>query len=212
MFPSLSPRTLMSTEPWRLNVLQPMILRHIGCKHGKSLVDIFLFRHKNHLYIISTFNIKVHSVLYSYGPFALILVCNILLIYEFRRKGMALNSQSANFPTSIPRTSSKIANKKKSSMNRTVILITMLFIIMTGPGAVISLLYNKLLALDFGKSIIYLGSAFEMSYHAFSLIILFLTNKKFSNEIKKLIRGEFTLFRSSRAQSTASWLTKKKYE
>ena len=72
-------------------------------------------------------------------------------------------------------------------MNKTVILITFLFIIMTGPGAVVSLLYDKLLGFENGRIIISFGAAFEMSYHAYSLLILYSTNKKFSNHLKRFL-------------------------
>lgn len=72
-------------------------------------------------------------------------------------------------------------------MNITVILITLLFIGMTCPSAVVSIYYNDLIVSDTGFILILIGNGIGFGYHAFNFIALFCSNTKFSSELKILM-------------------------
>ncbi len=72
-------------------------------------------------------------------------------------------------------------------MNRTVISMTLMYIIMTIPGTLVSIYYGKLVQNDWGTFILYLGDSVDNTYHGLNFIILLITNKKFLNEAKNII-------------------------
>ena len=68
----------------------------------------------------------------------------------------------------------------------TVILLSLLFIVLTSPGAFISQYYDVLIISYTGKIILFSGDCISFSFHALSIIILSLTNKRFLNKLKTL--------------------------
>ena len=121
-------------------------------------------------------------------PFCLLAIANISLIVTFSQRKTTATSSSMN-------------QKKKNTMNQTVIIITLLFIIMTGPGSIVAIFYNLLLQTETGVTIIYLGDSIEFSYHSYSLLILYFTNSKFSNELKRLFGLKMVQFSESLSAS-----------
>ena len=116
---------------------------------------------------------KVHSFLYSFIPFTLIAILNVLLLLhlnELRKNSAGL----ANSPLAL----------QQMSINITILVITILFIVFTFPGAVISQFYSALVVSENGNIVIYVGDCFTFSYHAFTIIILSFTNKEFSRKLK----------------------------
>lgn len=79
-------------------------------------------------------------------------------------------------------------------MNITVIIMTLLFILFTGPGAVVSLFYNSLKRTYPGKVVLFFGDSLQFSYHALNFVIVLLTNKKFSNIFFKLVVSKKDLY------------------
>ena len=71
-------------------------------------------------------------------------------------------------------------------MNRTVVFVTLLFILLTGPGAVISAMFSYILSLPYGLLLIVFVDSIAFSYHAYGLIILYKTNKKFANHLRSV--------------------------
>lgn len=80
----------------------------------------------------------------------------------------------------------KSIKKKKSSANKTVISLTVLFIIMTSPLAFVANYYTVLIQTYSGKLIISIGDCLSFSFHCLSIIILMVTNKRFYREMKTL--------------------------
>ena len=119
---------------------------------------------------------KVHSFLYSFIPFSLIAILNILLLMHLnglrnaRKEGALL----ADSPLS----------RKQMTINVTIMIITILFIVFTSPGAVISQFYSTLIMTETGTALIFLGDCITFSYHAFTIIILCLSNKEFLRKLK----------------------------
>ena len=68
----------------------------------------------------------------------------------------------------------------------TVILLSLLFIVLTSPSAVISQFYDVLIISYTGKIILFSGDCISFSFHAFSIIILSFTNKRFFNKLKTI--------------------------
>ena len=88
------------------------------------------------------------------------------------------NKNHSNFTTS---------KNKEIKMSISVIAITILFIVCTLPTASISFVYEKLYSTDYGQLCILLCNILTYTYQASNLIILYLTNKQFSVELKSII-------------------------
>lgn len=65
-----------------------------------------------------------------------------------------------------------------------ILVMTFLFIIATSPGAIISQFYSVLVRSETGLVILLAGDDITFSYHAFTFIILYFTNKEFLRRIK----------------------------
>ena len=116
----------------------------------------------------------MYSTFYSYAPFAILLVVNLGLIAFIQQRSF---SASATSETSHH-------NSRRSAINRTIIIVTALFFILTGPEALGVIFLKQLLSLSYGQTILFLLDNICFSYHAFSIFILYFTNSKFSNELK----------------------------
>lgn len=76
------------------------------------------------------------------------------------------------------------ANRKQLLINVCVIVMTLLFIVFTSPGAVCSQFYNSLVISYTGNIILFASDCFAFSYHAFHIIILCVSNKQFFRKFK----------------------------
>jgi hypothetical protein len=63
--------------------------------------------------------------------------------------------------------------------------MTLLFILLTGPDAVCSMLYSQIIKLPNGELIIILLDCITFSYHALNILVLSLSNKEFLRKLKK---------------------------
>ena len=125
--------------------------------------------------------IKVHSYLYSFVPFGVLLVVNVLLIRVMRQKIRDLAG------------SSFISKKRQFSISLSVMLMTVLFILFTCPSAICSQLINYLITSYRGQLILSGFGCFSFSYHAFNLVILCSLNKHFYKIFKEeLVCGKTT--------------------
>ena len=124
--------------------------------------------------------------MYSYVPFSLLALANFLLIFSLRNRGKigASSHQASTANNSSSANNSK--SSKEKSMNRTVIIITLLFIALTCPGAIGSIYYNSLVRTKVGQLILFFLDSLTFSYHGLNFIILLLTNKKFEAEFKAI--------------------------
>ena len=105
--------------------------------------------------------------MYSFVPFGVLLIVNVLLIRAMRQKIRDLAG------------SSFISKKKQLSISLSVMLMTLLFILFTMPSAIGTLLVNTLLTTHDGKLILFCFGCFSFTYHAFNLVILCRFNKHF---------------------------------
>jgi hypothetical protein len=120
---------------------------------------------------------KVHSFLYSFIPFVLLAIINLLLIINLRQK------QRAN----MENTNSSVDNKTQLQINLSVIIMTILFIVFTCPSAIASQYYNVLVTSFNGNIILFSMDCFAFSYHALNIIILCFTNKQFTRKLLQII-------------------------
>ena len=109
--------------------------------------------------------------MYSFVPFGLLFLVNILLTVDLR--------QNTRYLTTM-------ASKRRSqlSMNVSVVIMTILFIVFTCPGAVCSQFYNVLVTTHTGNIILFVSDCFAFSYHALNTIVLCATNKDFMRKFK----------------------------
>ena len=82
----------------------------------------------------------------------------------------------------------EIKDSKKKSLTYTVLIITVLFILLTLPDNILSLILTVLLAEDYGIALLYSCDCLAFSYHGLHFLILVLSNKKFSSEFKVIFR------------------------
>ena len=115
----------------------------------------------------------IHSVLYSFLPFLLLIIINIFLIIDLQEKKKSITDLNLR------------NNKRKEiSINLTIILMTILFILFTSPSAICSQFYGKLIKSYNGTIILYVSDCIAFSYHALNIIILCLVNKSFLRRLK----------------------------
>ena len=115
--------------------------------------------------------------MYSFIPFVLLAIINLLLINNLRQK------QRAN----MENTNSSVDNKKQLQINLSVIIMTLLFFVFTSPGAIASQYYNVLVTSFNGNIILFSMDCFAFSYHALNIIILCFTNKQFTRKLLRII-------------------------
>ena len=118
-------------------------------------------------------NKKVHSYLYSFIPFALLTVTNLLLIINLKKKS-TVSVQNSQL------------SKNQASINMSVIMLTFLFIVFTCPSAIASQYYNVLVMTFGGNVFLSTAGCLAFTYHALNIIILCLSNKEFMRKIIKL--------------------------
>ena len=94
------------------------------------------------------------------------------------------------------RTASTVATsanrqENQKSLHKTVVSLTVLFIVMTLPGAVVtSVLYAYLeMHGDLGKLLITICDCISFSFHVLNFLILLLTNKRFLKVVKTSIKS-----------------------
>lgn len=109
--------------------------------------------------------------MYSYIPFLILAIVNALLIYEFKNRQVQAVENEA-------------IRRRRRAMNRTIIFITVFFILLTSPGAIATNLYSYLLTKSYGQLVIQLFGRFSSSYHAFGPVILYFTNQKFAQKLR----------------------------
>ena len=114
----------------------------------------------------------VHSILYSYLPFILLAIANILLIACLHK----------NNKSSVSR--SETQERKHRSITITIISVTLLFIVLTGTGAVVNFFIADLIQTYTGNVVIVLGDTLCFSFHSLNIISLLITNKRFRDEFR----------------------------
>ena len=116
---------------------------------------------------------QVHAVLYSYLPAFTLLLTNARLIFKF-------NS------TSNTTIQNEHTRKRNSSVNRTVVFSTILFLVMTLPGAITTTITSDLDQQNYFTLILVLIS-FSSSYHAYDALFLYFTNPRFAEQLKSIL-------------------------
>ena len=76
---------------------------------------------------------------------------------------------------------------KNESMNRTIITVTMLFLVVTLPTAYVSFFFADMIKTDLGYFLIVLFNCVTFSYHGLYFFLLLLSNNKFKREFFKLL-------------------------
>jgi len=86
------------------------------------------------------------------------------------------------------------------SINITILVITILFIVLTLSGAEISQLYSALVVSENGNVVIYVGGCFTFSFIMRLQSLFLATNKEFSRKLKYLqsVINKFTSFNLSK--------------
>ena len=124
----------------------------------------------------------------------LLLIINVSLIYKVYFKNKILETEEK-------------ARTKKKRMSITVCFITLLFIVLTLPGAVVSgYFYLDLINDQIGSLILVTCDNISFSYHSFNFFFLLISNKKIFKESKRLFNN--LLDRGSNIDSKKTSTTK----
>ena len=75
--------------------------------------------------------------------------------------------------------------KNQLSINFSVILMTILFIVFTSAGAVCSQFYDELVLTQNGKIILFASDCLTFSYHGLNIMILCVSNKLFLRRLRE---------------------------
>jgi CDP-diglyceride synthetase len=75
-------------------------------------------------------------------------------------------------------------------MTKTIIFMNILFIVITLPGAIVTLDFNSLIVSQWGLLLIKLADALVFSYHGLNFYIFYVSNNRFKSEFKKLFGKE----------------------
>ena len=111
-------------------------------------------------------------LLYSLVPFILLIIFNFIFIYVLYIKKNQSTSSS---------------NNKETKLIKTIIAVTILFIVFTLPTASIQgKVYTFLYSTELGQLCILLCNSFTFTYQGNNLLLLYLTNKQFVKEIKSI--------------------------
>lgn len=125
---------------------------------------------------------------YSLAPFLVLAIANLLLIRKIMsRKVVKMTTMSSTF------TNAKSTGKKSKSdrINKTVIILTLIFVMMTLPLASASFFFNQLVLTDYGLFIIVLLDCISFSYHGLNFILMAFSNKIFRKQYKKTFKIKF---------------------
>ena len=118
---------------------------------------------------------RIDSIIYSFGPFAIMGLTNICIIYKFMKAKMALKrgTESTNQALS------------KSAMRGTAILITvsLTFIILTGPNAI----YYSLVTDSFDLMVYVTLHMPKVLNHGINSVMYCIVGTKFRRELFELI-------------------------
>jgi hypothetical protein len=118
----------------------------------------------------------VHLAVYSFGPFAILIVFNLLLVLSL--------VPSKN--TTLNETEQKRRKRKKLTI--TIICLSVYFVVLTTCGAISGILFVNLITYyQLGIFIIYTLNNISFSYNAFNFLALLLSNKAYAKEFKKLL-------------------------
>ncbi len=127
---------------------------------------------------------------YTIIPFALVAISNVFLIIKLIR-GSSKN---------IQRNTEKKAKRRFISIS--VSVITLAFIVLTGPSSFIQPYIPELLTKPYGNLIIKLLNQLFFIYYGFNFIFLVCVNRLFRDEVKSCLNGlKIVMFRPRFLQS-----------
>jgi hypothetical protein len=79
-----------------------------------------------------------------------------------------------------------------------------MFIVLTLPGTVVTILSDGLLLMPGGLTLISIADSLDFLFHACNFIILLVTNKRFSDEAREVLTKIGILKRKSNVKSSTS--------
>ena len=112
--------------------------------------------------------------MYSYVPFILLAVINICLVVDLHKRSKGIiDAANSRF------------KKSQLSINISVIIMTILFIVFTCASAVASHYYDQLVQSFNGNIILFSADSFAFTYHSLNILIVLFSNKQFRIKFKE---------------------------
>ena len=131
--------------------------------------------------------------MYSYIPYLALVASNagLIIFLSLHQKKHTASS------------SSQATGTRKSSVNITVISITLLFVVLTFPSSVISIYFDKLFTVEWGFVVIFSGEFLQYTYYALSFPVLMISNKRFREKFCAILT-KIGILRSGQRQQRAA--------
>lgn len=158
-----------------INVINLFRIGYVSLNNGTEEVICYA----EYDYDFTFFNItgQIHLYIYSIVSFAVLTIVDLLIIYKVVFASSRIKNDSGH--------------AKKMEMVRTILILNFSFIVLTLPSAVVSgFFYVDLSQSQVGIFVLNLCDNISFSYHSFNIITLYLTNKRFKNEIKSIFNFE----------------------
>lgn len=112
--------------------------------------------------------------MYNIIPFTILIIVSLLLTYKLLKNDIGTSTH----------------RNKKKKMSIFVIALTIDFIAFTLPSSIVGGYFlNDLVSSYIGHTILNACDSLTFSYHSFNILILYIFNKEFKKEIKKMYKS-----------------------
>lgn len=116
----------------------------------------------------------MHTYLYAVGPFCVLTLTNILLVYEVVYKDK--QTLHEDFQRKI---------EKRRELTKVIIGLTIPFIICLLPSSIAGgYYYRDIISTEIGLAVLYFLDKILFSYHSMNFFVLIIFNKEFRRNIK----------------------------
>ena len=123
-------------------------------------------------------NFKVHASIYLFVPYLILLSSNIALVCFLKTQRKKIRNNMTSLRTS---------SSSSMSANKTAIVITLTFVVLTFPALMNDIFYSTWIQQDWGQALIMLFDTLDFTYHALSFPMLMASNHRFRDEFMLLI-------------------------
>ncbi|CAF0800937.1 unnamed protein product [Brachionus calyciflorus] len=175
----------------------PILIRmgYYTFKNGTENLNC-LATYENDFTLFNTMS-GIHLYLFSIVPFISLVIINSKLIYTAvisKRRKIGLTNE---------------AFKKKFDMTKTILILTIQFIVLTLPSSIVSrFFYVIMIQSRIGKIVLFVCDNFSFSFNSFNIITLYLTNKKFKDELKSTFKIKMDRESTSKFINSSSTIKK----
>ncbi|CAF1051332.1 unnamed protein product [Brachionus calyciflorus] len=118
----------------------------------------------------------IYLIFYSYAPSASLGLAKMLIthLYTTRKPNCGQSGQNDK------------KKNKQDQMTKTIIYMTVTFILITLSNVTASFYFNTLIITDYGSALLRLTDMLSYAYHGLNFIVFYISNNRFRSEFKKV--------------------------